>query len=181
MSQNPTPSRAARKNVRNLVLSLLVTCAFSGAMWLLFIPRDDGADPVRQVTYTQEATQVARIAPYTVLAPPVDAPTGVRATSVRYTEDAAYGPRWHVGFVTAAEHYVAVEQAAKDTDAFVRKVTFGARATDTVEHIGGADWVRYEGPKYDALVKHDAKGVTVVTGTAPAAQLKAMAAALRPA
>ncbi|WP_323378105.1 DUF4245 domain-containing protein [Streptomyces smaragdinus] len=181
MSQNSARSRASRQTVRNLILSMLVTCAFALAVWLLFIPRDGDGDPVQVVPYAQEFKQAGRVAPYTVLAPPKGLPDGNRATSVRYTPDPQFGPHWHLGFVTSDEEYVGVEQAAKDTDRFVEKVTHEARKTDAVERIGGADWQRYEGGKYDALVKHDADGVTVVIGTGSAAQIKAVAAALEPA
>ncbi|MEV6107558.1 DUF4245 domain-containing protein [Streptomyces sp. NPDC051940] len=177
MSQNRVSSRAAKQTVRNLVLSLLVTCALAGAVWLVLIPHDDDADPVRPVSYSQEFTQAGRVAPYTVLAPPLGAPAGVRATSVRYTPQGEFGPQWHLGFVTAGEEYIGVEQSAENPDVFVRRVTFKADRTGT-EQVAGAAWERYEGAKYDALVKRDANGVTVVTGTAPMEELKGMAEAL---
>ncbi|CAM5488839.1 Transcriptional regulator WhiB [Streptomyces antimycoticus] len=47
-----------------------------------------------------------------------------------------------------------------------------------LQRIDGEEWVRYEGDKYDALVRQEPGVTTVVTGTASYGQLTKMATAL---
>nr|WP_206442745.1 DUF4245 domain-containing protein [Streptomyces boncukensis] len=164
-----------------MVISLAVIVLAAGVIYQ-FIPHDEGKDPVKPVSYDIEVKSARRAAPY-----PVAAPEGLskkwRATSVRYT--AGQGPegsRWHLGFMTPDDEYAAVEQSdAKRPERYVRDITQGAEKTARTERIGGTEWVRYEGAKYDALVRKpdaDSKASTVVTGTAPFKQLRQLAGAL---
>jgi hypothetical protein len=74
--------------------------------------------------------------------------------------------------------YAAVEQSDGRAVTFIEKVTHGAEPTDRTQTVDGEEWVRYEGPKYDALVRQEPGVTTVVTGTAPFDSLARLAAAL---
>ncbi|WP_275520525.1 DUF4245 domain-containing protein [Streptomyces qinglanensis] len=166
--------------VRDMVISLVVIILAAGVVYL-FVPHDDKKDPVKPVGYRVELASARRAAPY-----PVAAPYGLsdrwRATSVRYKADSPLGSAWHLGFMTPDNEYAAVEQSDEERPArFVDDVTQGAEKTAKKQRVAGAEWTRYRGPKYDALVRtaEDGKSVTVVTGTADFQQLGELAGALR--
>ncbi len=183
-------------------LAVVVLSAF---VIYLFIPHDESVDPVKPVGYKVELDSARRAAPYPVLAPE-GLPAKWRATSVRYDATGPRGRAWHLGFMTPDTQYAAVEQSdAKRPVQFIEDVTQGARETGKTVRVRGEEWTRYEGPKYDALVRTSTtrdpggkaasesagdsgasggsgKGrpyTTVVTGTASFGQLQKMASALR--
>lgn len=174
----------------------------------LFVPHDESVDPVKPVDYKVELDSARRAAPYPVLAPE-GLPGKWRATSVRYDADGPDGRVWHLGFMTPDTQYAAVEQSdEKRPVQYIEDVTHGARKTAKTVRVRGEEWTRYEGGKYDALVRISPGGsgasagsggdaeagkgagrdssskdrpyTTVVTGTASFAQLQKMAAALSP-
>lgn len=165
--------------VRDMVISLAVILLAAWVIYL-FIPHDDKKDPVESVGYGVELKSARRAAPY-----PVAAPEGLskewRATSVRYAAGSPAGSHWHLGFLTPDGEYAAVEQSDQARPGkFIEDVTQGARAAGKpkTQRVDGAEWTRYEGEKYDALVLTEKKGTTVVTGTASFPQLTELAAAL---
>lgn len=180
-----------KQTVRDMVLSLAVILLAAGVIYA-FVPHDGGQDPVKPVSYRVELNSARRSAPY-----PVAAPQGLsekwRATSVTYEPGSAKGSAWHLGFMTPDDQYAAVEQSdTAHPDRYVHDVTQGAHRTQRTVRAGGETWTRYEGKKYDALVRVDNSGAhgehgkghpgrhtTVVTGTAGAEQLRQMAGALR--
>ncbi|WP_079131952.1 DUF4245 domain-containing protein [Streptomyces nanshensis] len=191
--------------VRGMVPSLAVVLLAAFVIYL-FVPHDESVDPVKPVGYKVELESARRAAPYPVLAP-VGLPAKWRATSVRYASQGTEhteGHAWHLGFVTPDTEYAAVEQSDEQRPAkYVESVTQGARKTSQTVRVRGEEWTRYEGGKYDALVRTataaeqsaEGKGrgergasdearhrpyTTVVTGTASFAQLEKMAEALRP-
>ncbi|WSA97125.1 DUF4245 domain-containing protein [Streptomyces sp. NBC_01795] len=166
--------------VRDMVISLAVILLAAYVIYL-FVPHDDKQDPVKPVSYGMELSSARRAAPY-----PVAAPEGLsenwRATSVRYTADGTKGAAWHLGFVTPDDEYAAVEQSdQRRPERFIRDVTQGAEKTAKTQRVDGEKWTRYQGEKYDALVRNaaDGKSVTVVTGTATFKQLGELAGALQ--
>ncbi|MEU2429609.1 DUF4245 domain-containing protein [Streptomyces sp. NPDC007861] len=163
-----------KQTVRGMVQSMAVVLAAAFVVYL-FVPHDDSGDPVRAVDYRVELVTARRAAPY-----PVAAPTGLPAdwkpTSVSYKRQS--GNAWHLGFLDPDSQYVAIEQSTAPAGKYVPKVTQQAARTDATEQVGGATWQRWEGPKYDALVRTDKGSTTVVTGTASFARLAEMAAAL---
>ncbi|AXK37371.1 DUF4245 domain-containing protein [Streptomyces armeniacus] len=165
------------QTARDMIISLVVITLAAGVIYL-FVPHDEDKDPVKTVSYGIEVSTARRAAPY-----PVAAPQGLskewRATSVRYEGGGPEGAAWHLGFVTPGEEYAAVEQSDAPAAGFVKSVTQGARKTAKTERIGGEEWTRYEGGKYDALVRTEPGFTTVVTGTASFGQLKELATALR--
>lgn len=162
-----------------MVLSLAVIVLAAGVIYL-FIPHDEDQNPVKTVSYQVELDTARRAAPYPV-AEPKGLPKDWRATSVTYEADGPEGSAWHLGFLTPDDEYTAVEQSDDEDPAkYVESVTQGARKTSKTVRAGGEQWERYEGEKYDALVRTDPeKGcTTVVTGTASLQQLTDFAGAL---
>ncbi|WP_445395680.1 DUF4245 domain-containing protein [Streptomyces sp. LE64] len=168
-------SRLGKQNVRNMMLSLSVTVLLAGFVWL-FLPHDGDRDPVlKPVDYRVELITARRAAPY-----PVVAPQGLseewKPTSVRYR--GAESAHWHLGFRTPDEKYVAVEQSTEKPSAFVDRVTRGARDTGAAQDVDGRAWQKFEGERYDALVRTEDGATTVVMGSASFTRLTMMAQAL---
>ncbi|MET9604653.1 DUF4245 domain-containing protein [Streptomyces sp. NPDC006512] len=163
-----------KQTVWDMVRSLAVIGIVVAGIYL-FVPHDEDADPTRTVDYRVETLTARRAAPY-----PVAAPAGLsgewRATSVTYERKNANA--WHLGFLGPGKEYVAVEQSTDVSPKYLAKVTQGAKAGGKTEQVGDRAWERWEGEKYDALVRQEQGYVTVVTGTAPFEQLARMAAAL---
>ncbi|MGP9018837.1 DUF4245 domain-containing protein [Streptomyces sp. BR1] len=167
-----------KQSVRNMLQSLAVI-GIAVAVIYMFVPHDENKDPnVKAIDYRVELLTARRAAPY-----PVAAPVGLpdqdkwKATSVTF--DGKDNNAWHLGFLDPDTQYVGIEQSsAPDRDKFVASVAKQAKKTDHTQQIAGATWRRWDGPKYNALVREDKGSTTVVTGTAPFAQLEKVAAAL---
>ncbi|MGW6458203.1 DUF4245 domain-containing protein [Streptomyces sp. NPDC055078] len=163
-----------KQTVRDMVLSMAAIGAVAGVIYL-FLPHDDSKDPIKPVDYRIEHITAKRAAPYPVLAPH-GLPEGWKATSVDYR--GAEGNAWHLGFLDPDRQYVAVEQSTQVTAKYVSKVTKRAAKTNGTQQVKGVTWQRWEGEKYDALVRQEKGSTTVVTGTASWERLAEMAAAL---
>ncbi|MFI7272447.1 DUF4245 domain-containing protein [Streptomyces sp. NPDC049879] len=172
-------NRLRLQSFRNMVLSMALICVGAFGFWLV-IPHDESRDPVRTVEYDVAAATAARAAPYDLLVP-----RGLdedwRATAVRYDPQGEFGATWRLGFMNPSDEYVALTQAvpvAGNEDAFVSSVTVGATATGETVEVAGDTWARYEGEKYDALVRVGPEDTTVVMGTAPLDGLTGLTEAL---
>ncbi|MFB8210499.1 MULTISPECIES: DUF4245 domain-containing protein [unclassified Streptomyces] len=168
-------SKQGKQTVRDMILSLLAIAAVAGVVYI-FIPHDDKADPVKAVDYRVELLTARRAAPYPVAAPD-GLPAGWKPTSVTYERDK--GNSWHLGFLDPEGKYVAVEQSTAPANAYITQVSQEAKDTGRTQEVAGQTWQRWEGPKYDALVREEKGATTVVTGSAPAERLAEMAAALK--
>ncbi|MBY8814843.1 MULTISPECIES: DUF4245 domain-containing protein [Streptomyces] len=164
-----------RQTVRGMFQSLGVIMVAAGVMYL-FIPHDEDADPVKAKDYRVELLTAQRAAPYPVLAPQ-GLDEGWKATVVSYKRENA--DAWQLGFLSPDTQYVAIHQSTAKPGAFVPKVSQGAKDTGKTETVAGQAWQRWEGPKYDALVRTEGGATTVVTGTASFERLAEMAASLR--
>lgn len=163
------------ETLRDMVLSMAAIGVVAGGIWL-FIPHDENHDPVKVVGYRVELDQARRDAPYQVAAP-VGLGEDWRATSVTYESTDPRAVRWHLGFVDPKNEYAAVEQSNEAAEKFVAQKSHEAKRVGT-RTVGGETWQRYEGHKYDALVREEGGVTTMVTGTAPMARLAELAAAL---
>ncbi|WP_443732203.1 DUF4245 domain-containing protein [Streptomyces montanisoli] len=169
------PRRRGNRSVSGMILSLLVIGAAVAVIYTFFIPHNDKATPVKRVDYRVELITARRAAPY-----PVAAPVGLskawKPTSVTYQQDK--GAAWHIGFLDPQGQYVAIEQSTAPAKEYVTSVSQNATNTGKTQRVGGEEWQRWKGDHYDALVRKTGKATTVVTGTAPYADLAKMAAAL---
>jgi len=118
------------------------------------------------------------LAPYDVAAP-VGLGDRWKATSAR-SDNAGGVVTWHLGLVTPAEHYAAVEQSDGPMTAFVDSFVAGATKSGFVT-ISGARWQRLDGgqPEDRALVLRGKGVTTMVTGGATFGELQTLASALR--
>ncbi|MGI5339792.1 DUF4245 domain-containing protein [Streptomyces sp. CA-181903] len=166
------------KTARNMLLSLAVTIPVAGTGYLLLPHEGSGRDPVRTVAYQVEVASARRAAPY-----PVVAPEGLgadwRATSVWYRQERGGGKVWHLGFVDPDTQYVQIEQSDGPAGDFIEDSTQQAEPTKRTQRVGDTVWQRYEGEKYNALVRTEHGATTVIAGTASDRRLTEMAAALR--
>ncbi|MBT2489189.1 DUF4245 domain-containing protein [Streptomyces sp. ISL-96] len=163
-----------KQTVRSMMLSMAAIGAVAASVYM-FIPHDDSVDPIKPVDYRVELITARRAAPYPVAAP-VGLPETWKPTSVTY--DRQDGNAWHLGFLDPERQYVAVEQSNGPAEKFVHKVSQRAAKTEKTVLVGGETWQRWEGPKYDALVREEKGATTVVTGTASQERLAEMAGAL---
>ncbi|MFF4097945.1 DUF4245 domain-containing protein [Streptomyces sp. NPDC001903] len=163
-----------KQTVWDMVRSLAVIGIVVAGIYI-FVPHDEKADPTHVVDYRVETITARRAAPYPVAAP-AGLPEEWRATSVRYDRKAANA--WHLGFLDPKGQYVAIEQSSDASAKHLAGVTQQAKATGQTQQIGDLVWERWEGEKYDALVRQEQGYATVVTGTASFEDLGAMAAAL---
>ncbi|GGT66806.1 hypothetical protein GCM10014713_69280 [Streptomyces purpureus] len=158
-----------------MIKSMAVILAAAGVMYL-FIPHDESADPVKAVDYRIELLTAQRAAPYPVLAPE-GLGEGWKATTVSYKREK--NDAWQLGFLDPDTQYVAIHQSTEDPKKYIPRVTQQAADTGKTQTVAGGTWQRWEGPKYDALVRTDGKVTTLVTGTASFDRLAQMAAALQ--
>ncbi|MFD3697295.1 DUF4245 domain-containing protein [Streptomyces sp. NPDC058646] len=163
-----------KQTVLDMIRSLAVIGLVVAGIYI-FIPHDEKADPTRPVDYRVESSTARRAAPYPVAVPVGLAPEW-RATSVSYDRKDADG--WHLGFLDPEKEYAAVEQSSDPSAKTIAKLTRKAEATGQTQQVGDRTWERWEGEKYDALVRREQGYVTVVTGTAPFEQLGVLAASL---
>ncbi|MFP3988193.1 DUF4245 domain-containing protein [Streptomyces sp. E11-3] len=164
-----------KQTVRDMVLSMAAIGAVVACIYV-FIPNDDSKDPLEPKDYTVELATAQRATDYPVVGPE-GLPGGWKATSVRFK--GVDHQAWHLGFLSPDREYVGIEQSVAPPGKFIAKVTQGAEETSATERIGGEDWKRYEGPKYDALVYEGDGYTTVVTGTAPFKDLTKVAKSLK--
>ncbi|MFE5945781.1 DUF4245 domain-containing protein [Streptomyces sp. NPDC056480] len=164
-----------RQTVRGMFQSLGVILVAAGVMYL-FIPHDESAEPVKAKDYRVELLTAQRAAPYPVLAPE-GLGEGWKATVVSYKRENANA--WQLGFLSPDTQYVAIHQSTAAPKTFVPDVTQRAKDTGKTETVAGRVWQRWEGPKYDALVRVDGGATTVVTGTASFERLAEMVGSLQ--
>ncbi|MFF9848881.1 DUF4245 domain-containing protein [Streptomyces litmocidini] len=164
-----------RQTVRGMFQSLAVIMVAAGVMYL-FIPHDESTEPVRAKDYRVELLTAQRAAPYPVLAPE-GLGEGWKATVVSYKREK--GDAWQLGFLSPDTQYVAVNQSTAEPGKFVPEVTLKAKNTGKTQTVAGQVWQRWEGPKYDALVRTENGATTVVTGTASFERLAEMAGSLQ--
>lgn len=160
--------------MRDLFLSMAVIGVVVAGIYM-FIPHDENATPVKAVDYRVELLTARRAAPYQVMAP-TGLAEGWKPTSVSYERRSDNA--WHLGYLTPDGEYVAVEQSTAPAKKYVTEVSRQAADTGRTQQVAGETWQRWEGPKYDALVRMDGKATTVVMGTASYKRLAEMAAAL---
>lgn len=172
------PRGGYSRSVPGLVGALIAVIALIVGIWALSrFQHRDIPDPARTVDFRSDLATARAAAPFDVLAPRA-VPPGWRATSASWD---GQGPTvsWHLGFLTPAGDYVGLEQgnapAADFVDAHTPAVEPGAPVT-----IDGAQWQALstsDGIEH-ALVRSQGAVTTLVTGTAPMAELESFAASL---
>jgi hypothetical protein len=159
--------------VRSMSLVLVVV-----AVVVLLTVRGNPSEKVQRVDYSQQLQETRRVAAYDVLAP-VGLGNGWKATSAR-GDNVDGAITWHLGLVTPAEHYAAVEQSDGPVTRFVDDFVQGATKSGAVT-VSGVPWQRLEGgkPEQRALLLRGRGVTTMVTGSATFGELQTLATALR--
>ncbi|RAY14388.1 DUF4245 domain-containing protein [Actinomadura craniellae] len=158
----------------------MAACFLLVGVIVAITPRSD-KEVLPTVDYQTGLWAMRLDAPYTVHAPE-GLPAGWRATSSRVTGLNGKGPAaWHLGMLTAADEYVAVEQSNERPADFVRRMTNTKEPVGS-QQVAGVTWEQwYREDKNQRSLVRRLPGVTlVVTGTASFADLGVLAAALRP-
>lgn len=178
-SQPPQPpvrrrgGQSAGDMLRSLALVLLVV-----GLVFVFTVRDPPDDPGPEIGYRQQLAQTRAVAPYDVLAP-VGLGARWKATSARGGQDGG-SVTWHLGLVSPAGDYAAVEQSDGPVRGFLDEHVAGAGRAGAVS-VGGRTWQRLTGgtPDDHALLLPDPDVTTLVTGSASFDELRALARSLR--
>jgi len=181
----PPTARRGLGSLRSMVISMVVILAAVLA-WVAMVPR------VREVSQpavdvTSVATQVRRETGWAISQPAL--PAGWKATNARFTPAAGGvggAGTWHAGYLSPDGQYVSIDQtpATGANQSWVSAVTSGGRADGTLA-AAGTTWRKLSSPDIvQRSLLSTASGVrpltTVLSGTAPYAQLAEFAEALKP-
>ena len=173
----PVPSGRGRGSVADMIRSMVLVLVFVGVL-VAFNAVQQPEPVLRRVDYPAALDAAQERADYR-LAGPRPLPAGWTVTSARL--DPATGAlTWHLGMVTRAESYAAVEQSDGARGSLVAAMAKGARRAGTVL-VGGRTWLRLDGgdPHPRALLREDGRVVTMLVGDASWRDLRALAATLR--
>jgi len=178
--QSP-PSRRGFGSLRSMIISMVVILAAVLA-WVAMVPR------VREVSQpavdvTSAAVQVRRETGWAISQPRL--PAGWKATNVRLS--AVDGERtWHAGYLSPDGQYVSIDQTPTTgaSQGWVSSVTSNGQPDGTLT-AAGTTWRKLSavGTVQRSLLSQErgARGLTtVLSGTAPYAQLAQFAGTLRP-
>ena len=161
----------------------VATCVLLSAAALLVVPPEHASSPV-EISYRADLATMNRSAPYPVLAP-VGLPRSWTPVNSGVAVGGANGAgtvTWRLGFATPSGAFAALEETNATAAPFIRRMTNGGTAQPPVT-IGARTWAASltAGRDQRSLAVTTGAGVTlVVTGSASRAQLRTLAAALRP-
>jgi hypothetical protein len=165
------------------VLRAVATCVLLAAAALVVVPPEHASSPV-QISYRADLATMTRTAPYPVLAP-----SGLPRSWVPVNSGVARGEAngagtvtWRLGFAAPGGTLAALEETNAPAAPFIRRMTNSGAAQPPVT-INGRAWTPALTPaRGQRSLASTAHGVTlVVTGNATLAQLRTLAASLRPA
>ncbi|MBO3752238.1 DUF4245 domain-containing protein [Streptosporangiaceae bacterium NEAU-GS5] len=158
----------------------LLVCLAAGVVFLIITPQSR-TEHIPRVDYSIDQANVARAAPYGLVAPsPV--PAGWIPTSSRVVTRPASAVSWQLGFATGARQHAMVAQSNEQPSAAYANRVANTATVSGSRQINGRAWqerVR-EDPDQRSLVLVDSDHAIVITGTADWNELTALAAALHP-
>jgi uncharacterized protein DUF4245 len=166
------------------VLRAAATCVLLSAAALVVVPPEHASSPV-QISYRGDLATMTRTAPYRVLAP-----AGLPRSWIPVNSGVAVGGAngagtvtWRLGFAAPGGTFAALEETNATAPPFIRRMTNGGSVQPPVT-LGGRTWAASltAGRDQRSLAVTTGAGVTlVVTGNATWAQLRTLAASIRPA
>ena len=171
----------ASKVVRGSVSAL--GCLLGAAVIIVAIPVPHAAEPAT-ISYAGDLARLARLAPYPAVAP-AGLPASWQPVSSGLAVGGANGPgtvTWQIGFMTPDGALAALAESNASAAAFVRRMTNDGTALPPAD-LNGQTWRRSSAPARGqrSIYLTSAAGFTlVVTGNATWAQLRELAASLRP-
>jgi hypothetical protein len=158
-------------------------CLLAAAVVIVAIPAPHAAEPVT-VSYRADLTRLTRLAPY-----PAVAPAGLPATWQPVSSGLAVGGAngagtvtWHLGYLTPDGSLASLEETNASAEVFVRRMTNGGTPLGP-SRLDGQTWSRSATPargQRSMYVTSPAGFTVVVTGNATWAELRELAASLRP-
>jgi len=159
-------------------------CLAGAAIIIVAVPVPHAAEPVT-ISYSGDLATLARLAPY----PPV-APAGLPASWQPVSSGLAVGGAngagtvtWQLGFMTPDGALAALEESNAGAAAFIRRMTNDGTPLGSA-HLAGRTWTLSSAPSRGqrSMSCTSPAGMTVVvTGNATWAELRELAASLRPA
>ncbi len=177
----PVMNRVVRKAVRGSVAALC--CLLGAAVIIVAVPAPHAAEPVT-ISYAGDLARLARLAPYPAVAP-AGLPASWQPVSSGLAVGGADGPgtvTWQLGFMTPDGALAALEESNASAGAFIRRMTNDGMALAPAD-LNGQTWRLSLAPARGqrSMYLTSAAGFTlVVTGNATWAQLRKLAASLRP-
>ena len=159
-------------------------CLLAAAVVVVAIPAPHAAEPVT-VSYRSDQARLARLAPYPAVAPR-GLPASWQPVSSGLTVGGANGAgtvTWALGYMTPDGLLASLEETNADPAAFVRRMTNSGTALPR-SSVNGQAWNLSATPARGqrSMYRTSPAGFTlVVTGNASWAELRQLAASLRPA
>jgi len=161
----------------------VLTCLLLSFILVVAVPLQY-ASPPSAVSYQSDLAAMMRAARYTVLVP-AGLPPAWSPVSSGVALGGANGAgtvTWHLGYVTSSGTLASVEQSDAAAARFIRRMTNAGPAAAPVR-VAGQTWRASvtAGRDQRSLYETDPAGATIViTGNASWAQLRVLAASLRP-
>ncbi len=158
-------------------------CLFGAAIIVVAVPMPHAAEPVT-VSYASDLTTLARLAPYPAVAP-AGLPASWQPVGSGLALGGTNGPgtvTWQLGLMTPDGALAALEESNASAEAFIQRMTNDGTALAPAS-VNGQTWRLSATPARGqrSMYRISAAGFTVVvTGNATWAQLRALAASLRP-
>jgi Protein of unknown function (DUF4245) len=170
--------------VRRSVSAL--ACLLGAAIVVVAVPVPHAAEPAA-ISYAGDLARLARLAPYPAVAP-AGLPASWLPVSSGLAVGGANGPgtvTWQLGFMTPDGALASLQESNASAAAFVRRMTNDGNPYSALPavRLDGQVWHLSDTPSRDqrSMYLTSAAGFTVVvTGNASWAQLRELAAALRP-
>jgi hypothetical protein len=158
-------------------------CLLGAAVIIVAVPAPHAAVPV-PVSYAGDLARLARLAPYPAVAP-AGLPASWQPVSSALAVGGANGPgtvTWQLGFMTPDGALAALAESNASAAAFVRRMTNDGTALPPAG-LNGQTWRLSSTPargQRSMYLTSTAGFTLVVTGNATWAQLRELAASLRP-
>jgi hypothetical protein len=161
----------------------ILGCLLGAAVIIVAVPAPHAAEPA-PVSYAGDLARLVQVAPYPAVAP-ASLPASWQPVSSSLAVGGANGPgtvTWQLGFMTPGGALAALAESNASATAFVRRMTNDGTALPPAD-LNGRTWRLNSAPTRGqrSMYLTSAAGFTlVITGNATWAQLRELAASLRP-
>ncbi len=160
-----------------------ILCLLGAAIVVVAVPVPHAVEPAT-ISYAGDLARLARLAPYPAVAP-VGLPADWQPVSSGLAVGGGNGPgtvTWQLGFMTADGTLASLNETNASAAAFIRRMTNDG-TTLTLADLNGQTWRLITTPargQRSMYLTSKTGRTLVVTGNATWAQLRALAASLRP-
>ena len=158
-------------------------CLLAAAIVVVAVPVPHAAEPVT-ISYASDLAKLARLAPYPAVAP-AGLPGSWQPVSSGLAVGGANGAgtvSWQLGYLTPGGSLASLAETNAAAAGFIRRLTNNGTALGPVP-LAGRTWRLVSTPsrgQRSMYYTSPAGDTVVVTGNAPWAQLRKLAASLRP-